>query len=102
MPAIGAAVAGQVHQDQHGDAGQAAWRPDRDREAVGGGEHVPPWAARHSRPGRARLAVGGGFEAALLAHVGEGAPRDLMTEVAAGYPDSGCRPTRGSRGPSGR
>ena len=35
------AAAGQVTQDQHGDAGQAAWRPDRDREAVGGGEHVP-------------------------------------------------------------
>ena len=35
------AAAGQVTQDQHGEAGQAAWRPDRDREAVGGGEHVP-------------------------------------------------------------
>ena len=35
------AAAGQVNQDQHGEAGQAAWRPDRDREAVGGGEHVP-------------------------------------------------------------
>ena len=22
------AAAGQVHQDQHGEAGQAAWRPD--------------------------------------------------------------------------
>ena len=31
------AAAGQVHQDQHGEAGQAAWRPDLDREAVGGG-----------------------------------------------------------------
>ena len=54
------AAAGQVHQDQHGDAGQAAWRPDRDREAVGGGEHVP--VGRETLPpGRARLAVGGGF-----------------------------------------
>ena len=35
------AAAGQVTQDQHGEAGQAAWRPDRDREVVGGGEHVP-------------------------------------------------------------
>ena len=34
------AAAGQVHQAQHGDAGQAAWRRDLDREAVGGGEHV--------------------------------------------------------------
>ena len=30
------AAAGQVHQDQHGEAGQAAWRTDLDREAVGG------------------------------------------------------------------
>ena len=30
------AAAGQVNQDQHGEAGQAAWRPDLDREAVGG------------------------------------------------------------------
>ena len=43
-------------------------------------------------PGRARLAVGGGFEDALLAHVGEGAPRDLMTEVAAGTPTPGVAP----------
>ena len=42
------AAAGQVTQDQHGEAGQAAWRPDLDREAVGGGAHVPV-AARHSR-----------------------------------------------------
>ena len=54
------AAAGQVHQDQHGDAGQAAWRPELDREAVGGGEHVP--VGRETLPpGRARLAVGGGF-----------------------------------------
>ena len=40
--------------------GQAAWRPDRDREAVGGGEHVP--VGRETLPpGRALLAVGGGF-----------------------------------------
>ena len=85
------AAAGQVHQDQHGEAGQAAWRPDRDREAVGGGEHVP--VGRETLPpGRARLAVGGGFEAARLAHVGEGAPRDLMTEVAAGTPNTGVAP----------
>ena len=85
------AAAGQVTQDQHGDAGQAAWRPDRDREAVGGGEHVP--VGRETLPpGRARLAVGGGFEDALLAHVGEGAPRDLMTEVAAGTPTPGVAP----------
>ena len=30
------AAAGQVHQDQHGEAGQAAWRPDLDSEEVGG------------------------------------------------------------------
>ena len=78
-------------QDQHGEAGQAAWRPDRDREAVGGGEHVP--VGRETLPpGRARRAVGGGFEAALLAHVGEGAPRDLRTEVAAGTPTTGVAP----------
>ena len=54
------AAAGQVTQDQHGDAGQAAWRPDRDRAAVGGGEHVP--VGRETLPpGRALLAVGGGF-----------------------------------------
>ena len=85
------AAAGQVHQDQHGDAGQAAWRPDLDRAAVGGGEHVPV-GREQLPPGRARLAVGGGFEAALLAHVGEGAPRDLMTEVAAGTPNTGVAP----------
>ena len=28
------AAAGPVHQDQHGEAGQAAWRPELDREAV--------------------------------------------------------------------
>ena len=51
------AAAGQVNQDQHGEAGQAAWRPDLDREAVGGGEHVHssglvfrrPQAASHRR-----------------------------------------------------
>ena len=54
------AAAGQVNQDQQGEAGQAAWRPELDREAVGGGEHVP--VGRETRPpGRARLAVGGGF-----------------------------------------
>ena len=54
------AAAGQVNQDQHGEAGQAAWRPDRDSEAVGGGEHVP--VGRETLPpGRALLAVGGGF-----------------------------------------
>ena len=35
------AAAGQVNQDQHGEAGQAAWRPDHDSAAVGGAEHVP-------------------------------------------------------------
>ena len=35
------AAAGQVNQDQHGDAGQAAWRPDLESAAVGGSEHVP-------------------------------------------------------------
>ena len=54
------AAAGQVNQDQHGEAGQAAWRPDLDREAVGGGEHVP--VGRETLPpGRARRAFGGGF-----------------------------------------
>ena len=92
------AAAGQVTQDQHGEAGQAAWRPDRDREAGGGGEHVP--VGRETLPpGRARLAVGGGFEAALLAHVGEGAPRDLMTEVAAGTPTTGVAPRAVLGGP---
>ena len=53
------AAAGQVNQDQHGDAGQAAWRPDLDREAVGGGEHVP--VGRETLPpGRALLAFGAG------------------------------------------
>ena len=53
------AAAGQVHQDQHGEAGQAAWRLELDREAVGGGAHVP--VGRETLPpGRARLAVGGG------------------------------------------
>ena len=85
------AAAGQVTQDQHGEAGQAAWRPDLDREAVGGGEHVP--VGRETLPpGRARRAFGGGFSAALLAHVGDGAPRDLMTEVAAGTPNTGVAP----------
>ena len=85
------AAAGQVHQDQHGDAGQAAWRPDLDREAVGGGEPVP--VGRETLPpGRALLAFGGGFSAALLAHVGDGAPRDLMTEVAEGTPNTGVAP----------
>ena len=85
------AAAGQVNQAQHGEAGQAAWRPDRDREAVGGGEHVS--VGRETLPpGRARLAVGGGFSAARLAHVGEGAPRDLMPEVAAGTPTPGVAP----------
>ena len=54
------AAAGQVHQDQHGEAGQAAWRPDRDREAVGGGEPVP--VGRETLPpGPALRAFGGGF-----------------------------------------
>ena len=54
------AAAGQVNQAQHGEAGQAAWRPDLDRAAVGGGEHVP--VGRETLPpGRARLAFGGGF-----------------------------------------
>ena len=54
------AAAGQVNQDQHGEAGQAAWRPDLESEAVGGGEHVP--VGRETLPpGRARLAFGGGF-----------------------------------------
>ena len=54
------AAAGQVTQDQHGEAGPAAWRPALDREAVGGGEHFP--VGRETLPpGRARLAVGGGF-----------------------------------------
>ena len=51
---------GGVPQDQHGEAGQAAWRPALDREAVGGGEHVP--VGRETLPpGRALRAVGGGF-----------------------------------------
>ena len=54
------AAAGQVTQDQHGETGQAAWRPELDREEVGGGEHVH--VGRETLPpGRARLAVGGGF-----------------------------------------
>ena len=54
------AAAGQVNQDQHGEAGQVAWRPDLDSEEVGGGEHVP--VGRETLPpGRARLAFGGGF-----------------------------------------
>ena len=48
--------------------------------------------ALNSRSGRARHAVGGGFQAALLAHVGEGALRDLMPEVAAGTPTTGVAP----------
>ena len=85
------AAAGQVTQDQHGEAGQAVWRPDLDSEEVGGGEHVP--VGRETLPpGRALLAFGGGFEAALLAHVGDGAPRDLMTEVAEGTPNTGVAP----------
>ena len=53
-------AAGQVTQDQPGEAGQVAWRPDLDREAVGGGAHVP--VGRETLPpGRARLAFGGGF-----------------------------------------
>ena len=51
------AAAGQVNQAQHGEAGQAAWRPDLDSEEVGGGEHVHssglvfrrPQAASHRR-----------------------------------------------------
>ncbi len=85
------AAAGQVNQDRHGEAGQAAWRPDLDREAVGGGEHVPVGREKLP-PGRALLAFGGGFEAALLEHVGDGAPRDLMTEVTAGTPNTGVAP----------
>ena len=53
------AAAGQVTQDQPGEAGQAAWRPDLAREAGGGGAHVP--VGREQRPsGRALLAFGGG------------------------------------------
>ena len=85
------AAAGQVTQGQPGDAGPAAWRPDLDRAEVGGGEPVPVGREKLP-PGRARLAFGGGFEAALLAHVGEGAPRDLMPEVAAGPPNTGVAP----------
>ena len=55
------AAAGQVTQDQHGDAGQAAWRPDLDRAAGGGGEHVPV-GRKKLPPGRALLAFGGGVE----------------------------------------
>ena len=54
------AAAGQVHQDQHGEAGQAAWRPDLDSEEVGGGEHVPVGREKLP-PSRALLAFGGGF-----------------------------------------
>ena len=54
------AAAGQVHQDQHGEAGQAAWRPDLDSAEVGGGEHVPV-GREQLPPGRALLAFGGGF-----------------------------------------
>ena len=50
------------------------------------------WAARHSRQVVRVLRSGGGFEAALLAHVGDGAPRDLMPEVAAGTPNTGVAP----------
>ena len=85
------AAAGQVNQDQHGEAGQAAWRPDLDGEEVGGGEHVPVCGEKLP-PGRALLAFGGGFQAALLEHVSDGAPRDLMTEVAEGTPNAGVAP----------
>ena len=54
------AETGQVNQDQHGEAGQAAWRPDLDSEEVGGGEHVPVGREKLP-PGRALLAFGGGF-----------------------------------------
>ena len=85
------AAAGPVNQDQPGEAGQAAWRPDLDREAGGGGAHVP--GGRETLPpGRALLAFGGGFSAARLAHVGDGAPRDLMPEVAEGTPNTGVAP----------
>ena len=54
------AAAGQVNQDQPGEAGQAAWRPALAREEVGGGAHVP--VGREQLPsGRALLAFGGGF-----------------------------------------
>ena len=49
------AAAGPVHQDQHGEAGQAAWRPELDREEVGGGEHVP--VGRETLPRNRELAL---------------------------------------------
>ena len=38
------AAAGQVNQDQHGEAGQATWRPEDDDDSIEGGVGL-----RHSR-----------------------------------------------------
>ena len=51
-----------------------------------------PWAARNSRQVVRFLRSGAGSRPALLAHVGDGAPRDLMTEVAEGTPNTGVAP----------
>ena len=42
------AAADQVNQDQHGEAGQAAWRPDSTVQQSAAAS-TSPWAARHSR-----------------------------------------------------
>ena len=69
-----------AHQDQH--SGQAAWRPGRARLAVGrGGLGRAPCARWRGGPAR---------------------PDDRGGRGPPPPPEDGCRPTRGSRGPSGR
>ena len=51
-----------------------------------------PWAASNSRQVVRFLRSGAGSRPRSLAHGGEGAPRDLMPEVAAGTPNTGVAP----------
>ena len=81
------AAPGQLDEDEDREPGQSARCPDLDGEEVGGGKHVP-MSGEKLQPSRALHPLGRGFQAVFLEHVGDGAPRDLVTEVVEGTPNA--------------
>lgn len=91
---------GQTNDEEDVVTDQSEYRPDFDREEVTGSQEFPV-CAQELFPGGARAALGRWIDAFLLQHVGDGAARGLMTEIAQSTLESGYTPKLGSRGRSG-
>ena len=85
------AARGQLDENEDREPGQAAGRPDLDREEVGGSKDVPVRGEKLP-PGRARLTLGRGVQSVRLEHVGNGASGDLVAEVVESATNAGVAP----------